>query len=44
MTYRIFHNSEGYWFQCRSALAVRHGPFPSRAAAKTAADEYVAGW
>tara|TARA_Y100000015_G_scaffold20757_1_gene20069 strand:+ start:272 stop:406 length:135 start_codon:yes stop_codon:yes gene_type:complete len=44
MTYRIFKNAEGFWFQCRSSLAVRHGPFATKQEAKAAADLYVKDW
>ena len=35
MTYRIFQNAEGFWFQCRSSLAVRHRPSATRQEAYT---------
>ena len=44
MTYLILQNAEGFWFQCRSFLAVRHGPYATRQEAKTAADQYVKDW
>jgi len=44
MTYSIYKNEDGYWFKCRSSLAVNHGPFATRAEAKAAADAYVKGW
>ena len=41
MTYRIFQRNGQFYFQCRSSLAVEHGPFDTRDEAKTAADAYV---
>lgn len=44
MTYRIFKNSKGFWFQCRSSLAVCHGHYATKQEAKAAADLYVKDW
>ena len=41
MTYRIFQRDGQFYFQCRSSLAVAHGPFATRDEAKAAADAYV---
>ena len=41
MTYRIFQRDGQFYFQCRSSLAVTHGPFATRDEAKAAADAYV---
>ena len=44
MTYRIFSTSEGFYFQTKSFLSVRHGPFTTRKEAKEAAEAYVKDW
>ena len=44
MTYTIFKNERGYWFKCRTSLAVSNGPFKTREEAKQAADLYVKNW
>jgi len=41
MTYRIFQRDGQFYFQCRSSLAVTHGPFTTRDEAKAAAKAYV---
>lgn len=44
ITYRVWLDARGYWFQGFTALRIIHGPFATREEAVTAATTYFEGF
>ncbi|MFZ9947190.1 MAG: hypothetical protein ACO3FN_08995 [Vulcanococcus sp.] len=44
ITYRIWRDARGYWFQGSTVLGISHGPFTTREEAVTAAISYFEGF